>query len=788
MKVRIPRRLAGLLAAAVLLAGCGGDGLDFSSLQGHVAATSFIGYAVAPGIGGGGPPIPTIWRDEALLITFDKPLDDGTLGGFAMQGGVPLELLGTPAAGSSGVPYRPFADQDAARDSIQIRKNVMDGPSFFPYVVGRHRDRPDTIVLDPRVPIGNPLGLPPGAGFAALTEYVVIIPAVNGFRFGGFSAAAFGPDVATLPIAVPPFSTQPALSQLFRTGFAFGPDPIPPEVVLIDAVSGAAGTAADPVDAAGSFVVAFTKPVTAASLDPLRNFVIRNVDVTTPAAPQGILVAGSISPLTPGATADLIWIFTPALPYGPGPSPSEGFDIEVRIGTFGVVGVPPILGLPLGASGTQLLLANSLSRTFRTTPCNGCPTPMTLVEGFDDSSHHDTSFVQSFGQLQARWNSPGALGSLAGRFTSGTPDGATPAGLGTRIQFVVDPMPPSTNPAGLFSPFDASLANSGGQCPGTPSGCNLGATVNPNGGSHIMHVYEAAELGNLEDSLEQIEWSPVGDTVSASVYPQYSIWCGLTSTAAPIGGGGGNGLAAVFDANYNLTPYQAGIPIPAVCAAPAAVNPRKVNCGGPTPYVVPVQTTQFVPFPRLSPAFDFATAAGQSGTGVNLLFEQNVEPGLQVPNFNRYRALNFTPVRRLVDKPLSFVPANLCAFNNGGTDDIYRARFTFVGIVGQARSLWYDTGVDDPDYLNVSFNPTLASQPFGTQSTWILEGTDTPNPSPGTIGISGTYVDAFGTVHPNVLSSTLAGKRYLRFRVELRGNSFNNTTPVYTSLVVAYTP
>ena len=45
---------------------------------------------------------------------------------------------------------------------------------------------------------------------------------------------------------------------------------------------------------------------------------------------------------------------------------------------------------------------------------------------------------------------------------------------------------------------------------------------------------------------------------------------------------------------------------------------------------------------------------------------------------------------------LVLVPVGLCPFNNGGTFDIYRMRFTFVGLVSQARSLWYDTGIANP--------------------------------------------------------------------------------------------
>jgi hypothetical protein len=402
-----------------------------------------------------------------------------------------------------------------------------------------------------------------------------------------------------------------------------------------------------------------------------------------------------------------------------------------------------------------------------------CGAQNVSFEGFDGTVQRDPSFVQTFGPAQARWADVSAPSQLTGRALSGSPAGP----LGTRFQAVVDPQPTTTIPQGLFSPFDASAANSAGQC--GPNGCNLGPAINPNGGSHIMHLYEAADLSNVEDSLEQIEWSSSTGVVAASTYPQYRIWCGVTSTAAPLSGGVAQGMTSVFDANYNLLPYQAGVPIGVMCSTPTLPNARKVPCGGPASYTTALQTTQFYPFPLLNPCFDFSTSTGASGAGVNLLIEQNIEPGMQVPNFNRYRATNFTPVRRLLDKPLSLTPPGICPFNLGGTFDIYKMRFTFVGLVAQARSLWYDTGTANPTYQGFILMPPVNAQPAGTQSTWILEGTDTSNPTPGTVGSSGVYVNAAGVTNPFVLSFTIAQFRYFRFRVELRGNNLTNTSPAY---------
>jgi hypothetical protein len=776
------------VAAAVALTGCGGGGGGGSNPNGKLLAVSFLGFFPGPVVN---PNIPAVFRDQTLEFTFDGALDAGVLGGFFSQGGVPVEFSGVPPAGSQGIPYYAFVDQNGARNSLQIRENVAGGPLLASYIVGRHKDNPNVIVVDPRVVTGNPLGLPVNMGFKANQAYAYIIPSNNAFLFGGSPAQPIGPSIFALPVTPPPFSTQPSLSVLFQTSIAFGPDPVPPAVLSIDAQSGSPGTPANPIGQQEPILITFSKQISSASLDQLKNAIFRNIDVTNSTFPGGILIPGDLLPLTPGAVDDSVYVYTPASPYGPGPPvmPPEGFDIEVRIGSFGapVTTIPPILGVPTGLSGTQLPLSNSLSRIFRTTNCTGCQTPASVVEGFDNTNFKDATFVQSFPNStspvlqpqQVRWNDASAPGQLAGRPLSGTPLGNNLAALGTRVQFTVDPQPPSTNPAGLFSPFDASLANSGGQCPGIPTGCNIG--TNPGGGSHIMHIYESVEMGTTEDSLELIEWSPVSGVTAATTYPNYKIWCGVTSTAAPLSGSG-QGLTAIFDANYNLTPYQTGIPIPPTCASPTATNPRKVPCGGPAPYTVLLQTTSFHAFPVLNPPFDFATATGTSGNMVNLLFEQDIDPGMQVPNFNKYRATNFTPVRRLIDKPLILTTPPLCPNNSGGTFDVYKARFTFVGVVGQARSLWYDTGTPNPNYINFILSPS--TQPPGTFVTWSLEGTDTTNPGPATNGLAVVFINQ-NVPNPNALQmiSTL---RYFRFRVEFRGNNAANTTPSYNSAIMAY--
>jgi hypothetical protein len=534
------------------------------------------------------------------------------------------------------------------------------------------------------------------------------------------------------------------------------------------------------------------------------------VNVTNPSFPNGVPVPGSVGPATPGAQADVRFVFTPSAPYGPGtagPTP-HGFDIEVRVGDIPYpqlnTTVPPILGVPTGVNGGQLEISNSMSATFRSTPCTGCPTPASIVEGFDDQSGEDAQFTQTFpntvpgatpASLKARWNAQSAPSQLAGRAISGVP---SPQASPTRLQFTIIPTPQTTIPfAGLFSPFDAAAANSAGQC-GT-LGCNLGPNVNPQGGSHIMHIYQYGEgMMNIEDSLEQIEWASVQGVTNPTVYPQYSIWCGVSNIAAPFTGGTPGGLNTQFDTNYTLLPYQTGISTgsstttgPCGPMSLPGSTGKKVPCGLNQTYAVALQTTSFYPYPLLNPCFDYSQQSGASGTGTNLLFEQNIEPGNQVPNFNKYRATAFQPVRRLIDGPLSMVPASVCPFNHGGTFDVYNVRFTYVGLVAQGRSVWYNTNTANPNYIDFIVTPPVTAQPAGTQSTWILEGTDAMNPGPSTVGSSGVYIDAAGVTHPQVLTGTSTGQigqlQYFRFRVEFRGNNLTNTTPAYSSIVMSYT-
>src|SRR5262245_40261103 len=133
--------------AAISLSGCGGGGGGGggSSGNGTLIGVSFLGFFPGPLVT---PNVPAVFRDQTLEFTFDATVAHNILGGFFSQGGVPVEFSGVPAAGSQGIPYYAFGDQNGAHNSLQIRENSTGGPLLASYVVGRHRDNPNVIVVD----------------------------------------------------------------------------------------------------------------------------------------------------------------------------------------------------------------------------------------------------------------------------------------------------------------------------------------------------------------------------------------------------------------------------------------------------------------------------------------------------------------------------------------------------------------------------------------------------------------------------------------------------------------
>lgn len=515
--------------------------------------------------------------------------------------------------------------------------------------------------------------------------------------------------------------------------------------------------------------------------------------VADPTSPAGLTLSAAFDffPAGPGLTS----VSPPSGPQGGGNPVTltgNGFLCQPVSVTFG--GVPAGSAVVLDNTTVQCFAppstttgpvdvtlvqdGQSVTLTGAYTYVPGNPVT-TIIENFSTGAQRDTSFSPTF--ASARWADPTAAGVLTGTPIGGSPlatFNGNPANLGTRSQVNLPigagtSLPLTTTPfSGLFSPFD-SAAN------------NLGAGINPAGGSRIMHVFEAGDLGNPRASLELVEWGPTQDTVIAANYPSYQGWCGMTSTAAPIACQVAvPGLSSVYASNYSLPTTQA--------PDPANLNPGAGGIGGvrvnaPQTYPTSASFTSYFPYPVFDTPFDYIGSGPGAG---NLLLEQDIAPHAQPINLHRFRATAILPMRRQIG------PSGAATAAAGGCD-IYDLRFTFVQVHSSARSNFYDSGIltGTPTYLGVNLSPTPGMQPAGTQTLLELEGaTAIASPTLPIGPTSGwlTYVSGSpGSVvtDPTVLSNPgnpaapqLTGNRYYRFRSTLRANHVTNALPSYTSL------
>ncbi len=582
---------------------------------------------------------------------------------------------------------------------------------------------------------------------------------------------------------------------------AYAPGPPPPTVISVVSVSGL-----NPMPGTDSIDVVFSAPIDSSSIDPLVNFRVRNVSLNNAIVPGSVVVQ---------AATPQIARFTPAPTWGP-----IGSSIQVSIVGQNTQGLAPILGQPQGSPAQQIPISlpagnlaggtvtnGTLTVNFTSAPCAACVGSTAVVEDFASLIGRDATYVAQFNA--AAWNAAFDAGALGGCEISGSALASfqgNPFTLGTRFQRVLTPtvqfvgtVGGTTNPPGLVAPFDTPTAN-------------LGATVNPQGGSHIMHLYEAVDLGSPRNSLELVEFGPVQNFINPATYPGYVAWAGMTNVSGPWNCPTGQyGLSPLYSFNYNVPTVQSPDPLnlnppnnngncPMSMATPAAGSLGGVRVTNPTSFNCGPGFTTYYPFPAFTQPFDYLG----SGTGAgNLLFEQNLDPNaVTVLNLNRYRSAAFTPHRRLVGAAKTYAANCFSGINVSAAAgcDIYDMRFTFLPVAAAARSTFYDTNVTVgvPTYQSFNLAPSPVAQAAGTNAVWQLEGANaiaSPSTPAGlTTGLltyfSGT--PASGTFNPLVLRNTgqpfapqLTGKRYFRFFASFRNNAATNGRQRYTSFTMA---
>ena len=109
----------------------------------------------------------------------------------------------------------------------------------------------------------------------------------------------------------------------------------------------------------------------------------------------------------------------------------------------------------------------------------------------------------------------------------------------------------------------------------------------------------------------------------------------------------------------------------------------------------------------------------------------------------------------------------------------YDIRFNYLIDQSEAQSLYYDTGIKSPQFLEVVLFPEISSQPAGTITTFMFQGAPEDPLNPGTPDLESesAWVD-------DLLK--LAGYRFVKFHVDFRSNQQTGQSPVIDELIVPF--
>lgn len=743
------------LSLFVVFGGCSDDGNGGGGVAGvAVVATSFFGSPAAPG----GQP-PEHFLDEVLLVTLSGPIDNLIFGGFFEAPGASGPAVLEARIGPTGdrVLYFVYDDQNAASQAFQ----VLDDTTGLPLdgLVGRSVTDPSTLVFDPRIAPGNPLGLAATSGFETNRQYDIFIPEDSNLRVGGRSVAPFG---ALPPVMIPDFADDPGPATLLVTGSSFLPDSEPPSVVEVTTMTleASGGTPSNPIPFDDVFIVRFSEEIDLSSLNLFQNVVLRNLSVTTPEQPSGIILPTNIS-----ASANLRSLtITPTPSLGAGP-----FDIELTIGS------PQDSILDRAGNG----LATIVTTAFTTVASPGALTITSLLESFDDSTRRDANFVGRFND--AEWDTV-VPGGVTGLPLSGSPDGTDlGTGPGARTQISITPIGTAGPPGvtGYFSPFDDNQNN------------NFGATINPDGGSHLQLLYNvgaplATDLpAGLADSLELLEWRAAPPGTSATTFNGFTMQMGHTVSGA-FNSSEPDQLTVLYSRNFNFDNPQNDFLSPTAHPDPTNLpNEAPVTVIPPQPYTTPI-AVDFIPFPVLALPFDFdhnRTEPNILGTldEPNMLIDINIDPVSQ-PSGNTWLGTTVStavPFRRLTGGP-----GAVNAFNLDSV--VYHARMTFVKKNSSARTAFFDSGSQTAQWTDILINPPIERRPSGSALKISIQGVDSVVPEMGLTPLT-TFLSRNGVVDPTALDS-VQGKQFVRLLFEFESDTQSNAALVVEDLMLSFVP
>jgi hypothetical protein len=106
-------------------------------------------------------------------------------------------------------------------------------------------------------------------------------------------------------------------------------------------------------------------------------------------------------------------------------------------------------------------------------------------------------------------------------------------------------------------------------------------------------------------------------------------------------------------------------------------------------------------------------------------------------------------------------------------------RFNYLIDTSEAQSLWYDTNLQNPEFLDAVIFPSISSQPGGSSTTLEFQGGLTNPDAPSTPDLTklSQWTDDL---------TKLSGYRFIRFHFLLKANQTTGQVPVYDEVVLPF--
>ncbi len=263
--------------------------------------------------------------------------------------------------------------------------------------------------------------------------------------------------------------------------------------------------------------------------------------------------------------------------------------------------------------------------------------------------------------------------------------------------------------------------------------------------AQFQALYFSTEVGGSSRTITGFDWMKYA-TRFATTCQNTSIYLGHTTSGS---------LGTNFSANYSSTPTR---------------------CVNGVTYQIPLGTFTFQAGPK------FTTNFAYDGTS-NLILEI-VHTGSSGGGFTGGTAIRgyaewlenngggATRTAHTVALGATYGPVRTANF-------AYDIRFAYLIDQSEARSLWYDSGLTTPQYLEVVLFPALSAQPSGTQTTLTFQGAPE-------LPLSGGKPDVGNSSDWEAKLEDVSGYQFVRFLAVFKGNGQTKQIPTIDEMVIPF--